>query len=283
MDEATKAAWIADVEQHRQERINDLLQPDSWLTLAGLYWLEEGENTFGSDSSNTLIYPEKAPAYLGTYTFTQDSLIHVQIAPDARVTYNGEPVSSLQVNPSTEEGPVILEWESLHWFLIRRNDTYGIRLKDGAHPNLATFEGIDTFPIDLAWRLEGTFEPYDPPKTIPVLNVLNTISDTEVPGAAVFEVDGAAYRLDVTDVSDEGGLFVIFADKTNGKGSYGGGRYLWMDAPNENGRIVVDFNQSYNPPCVFTPYATCPLPPAHHRLPFLIEAGEKTYKYDVDS
>ncbi len=272
----TEAAALEDIETWRAERFAALKEPDSWLTLAGLYWLDEGENTFGSDPSNDVVFPDEAPPRLGTF-HRADSTVRVDIAPGLDVRYDGEPVASIKLDPGGETASVILEWESLSWFLIKRDHGLGIRLKDSRSPALAAFDGVESFSADLSWRLRGRFEPYDPPKTIYVPTVLDTEDEYTVPGAMVFDVAGQTHRLDVTGEPADSAFFVIFADKTNGRETYGGGRYLWVDAPDDNGAMLIDFNKSYNPPCVFTPYATCPLSPRQNRLPIRIEAGEKNY------
>ena len=272
----TEAEAHEDIEAWRTKRIADLKQPDSWLTLAGLYWLDEGENRFGSDPANDLVFPDQAPPRIGSF-WKADSTVRVEMEPGVEVRYDGEPVTAIELDPGGETASVILEWASLSWFLIKRDQGFGIRLKDSQSPALAAFDGIDAFPVDLDWRLRGRFEPYDPPKSIFVPTVLDTDARYTVPGAMFFEVDGQSHRLDVTGEPADSAFFVIFADKTNGKETYGGGRYLWVEAPDAAGRMTIDFNKSYNPPCVFTPYATCPLPPRQNRLSVRIEAGEKNY------
>ncbi len=271
------ADLIADVERYRHERIEDLKKPDSWLTLAGLYWLREGENTFGSDASNDVVFPEgTAPAHIGTFTRTGGS-VRVRIEHGVEVLHEGQPVDTLTLASDAGEAPTVLRLGTLSWYLIERDGRLGIRLKDSQNPALLAFEGIDTFPIDLAWRRTARFEPYDPPKIIPILNVTGTISQETAPGAVVFDAGGQSYRLDVTGAPGDSAFFVIFGDQTNGEETYDAGRYLWVDAPDADGRLVIDFNKAYNPPCVFTPYATCPLPPRQNRLPLRVEAGEQTY------
>ncbi len=272
----TEAAALADIETWRQKRFADLKQPDSWLTLAGLYWLKEGENRFGGDAGNDLLFPDKAPPQIGSF-WMEDSLVRMETAPGVEVRHDGEPVTSIEMDPGGESARVILEWGSLSWFAIKRDYGIGIRLKDSESPALAAFDGIGSFPVDLAWRLDGRFESYDPPKTVYVPTVLDTEAEYTVPGAMAFDVEGETYRLDITGEPADSAFFVIFADKTNGPETYGGGRYLWVEAPDDDGHMTIDFNKAYNPPCVFTPYATCPLPRPENHLSIRIEAGEKTY------
>jgi uncharacterized protein (DUF1684 family) len=165
----------------------------------------------------------------------------------------------------------------LSWFVIERFGQYGVRLRDSAAPAFREFDGIDRYPTDAGWRILGRFEPYDPPKEIPAPNVLDVPSTSNSPGAVVFEVDGEEYRLDVTGDPASRRFSVVFGDETNGGETYGGGRFLSVDAPSEGDWIVIDFNRAYNPPCVFTAFATCPLPPPQNKLALRVEAGEKMY------
>ncbi|MFQ5568297.1 MAG: DUF1684 domain-containing protein [Rhodothermales bacterium] len=272
-----EAVALEDIATFRRERIEELKQPDSWLTLAGLHWLDEGETTFGSAPSNDIVFAEgKAPERIGTFTFDGQT-VRMRVEPGVVLTHEGEPVDTLTLVSDAGETPTELRYGSLTWYVIERDHGVGIRLKDSEHPALAAFDGIETFPVDLALRLKGRVEWYDPPKVLQIPTIMGSISEQTAPGTLVFEIDGATYRLDVTGERGDEAFFVVFADKTNGRETYGGGRYMWVDAPDENDELIIDFNKSYNPPCVFTPYATCPLPTPQNRLPLRIEAGEKVY------
>jgi len=170
----------------------------------------------------------------------------------------------------------LLELRTIQFHLIRRGDRLGVRSKDSESPVRTEFRGIEHYPASWEWRVEGRFEPYEPPKHVPVPTVLGTVDDELSPGAVVFEAEGRTLRLDVLEGADEHEVFVIFGDTTNGTETYGGGRFLYADLE-PGGRLVLDFNKAYNPPCAFTPYATCPLPPKQNRLPLAIRAGEKKY------
>jgi uncharacterized protein (DUF1684 family) len=276
-------AYAAELEAHRTERETRLRAPDSWLSLVGLPWLEEGANPFGSAAENPVVFPENAPAKAGVFLL-QNGQISVSAAEDSGLTLlAGEEETVLTpgelvplLDDTAEGGPTSLTLGTLLFYPIRRGEKVGIRIKDSAAETLTNFAGLDYYPADLAWRLEGRFEPYDPPKPLPMPNVLGTVNEQPAPGALVFTVDGTEYRLDPTGDPGEP-LFLVFGDQTNGKESYGGGRFLYVDPPDEEGRVVIDFNRAYNPPCVFTPYATCPLPPRSNKLPIAVEAGEKTY------
>jgi len=171
----------------------------------------------------------------------------------------------------------VLELGSLRWYVMARQDRFAVRLMDAQSRVRTEFEGIDHYPVTLDWRVMARWDPYDPVKTIQVPNVLGTVREQASAGALVFEVDGATHRLDVHGDVGEERYFTVFADGTNGDTTYDGGRYVWVDAPDQDGWVVLDFNKSYNPPCVFTDYATCPLPTPQNRLPLAVTAGEKKY------
>ncbi|MCB1057923.1 MAG: DUF1684 domain-containing protein [Acidobacteria bacterium] len=271
-----EAAWRQDVEAWHQRRIEALHKPDGWLTLVGLFWLDDGDNRFGSDPSSDLVFPDKAPPIAGVF-HVEDGKVSVTAEPGVDLEHDGEAVTELTlVSDADADGePTVLSLGSLRFFVIDREGSLGIRLRDTESPLLTSFEGIERFPLDPALRLDGRFEPYDPPKSIAIPNVLGGTFNEESPGAVVFELAGRQHRLDATAEAD-GSLFVVFGDTTNGKETYGGGRFLTAEAP-VDGHVVVDFNRAYDPPCVFTPYATCPLPPPQNKLDVPILAGEKTY------
>ncbi|HYG64080.1 MAG TPA: DUF1684 domain-containing protein [Thermoanaerobaculia bacterium] len=271
----TGAAHRQDVESWRKERSDGLRKDDGWLSLVGLFWLDEGENRFGSDPSARVVLPAgKVPANAGTLV-RKGNAVTLRVAPGAKVTHQGKPVTEMALDTDAEGKPKVVEMGPVSFFVIQRGDRVGVRVRDKENPALTSFHGMDNFPIDSSWRFEARFEPYQPAKSIPIPNVLGQVSDMPAPGAVVFERDGRIYRLDAID-GGEGKLFLIFADQTSGKETYGAGRFLDTDAPRD-GRVVVDFNKSYNPPCALTPYATCPLPPPQNRLALRVEAGEKTF------
>jgi hypothetical protein len=273
---APKGAYLQEIESWRRERDEGLRDRDGWLTLVGLHWLKEGENRFGSGADNDIIFPAgKAPARAGVLRRSGDK-VTLEAAPGAGIARDGKPVTTLDLAADDAGKPVVLELGSLRLFVIKRGDRLGLRVRDRESPALAAFRGVESFPADPAWRVEARFEPYDPPKPVPVPNILGTVSEEPSPGAVVFEKDGRTYRLDALTGSDQGDLWLIFADRTSGEATYGGGRFLETPPP-AGGKVVVDFNKAYNPPCVFTEFATCPLPPRQNRLDLAVTAGEKMY------
>jgi uncharacterized protein len=277
---SSEASHRADWEAWRAKRLESLRREDGWLTLVGLFWLEEGENTFGSDPSNRIVFPSgKAPTRMGSILL-RGGVVSVSVDPRVEVTREGKFITQMRLQ--TDAGgaqPTVLKHGSLSFYVIERGKRMAVRVKDSQAQARRNFHGIETFPYQERLRIQARFEPYDPPRMIPVPNVLGTRDEEKSPGALVFEWDGKTYRLEPVLEEGETDLFVIFGDATNGSTTYGGGRFLYAKPPDTQGRTVLDFNRSYNPPCVFTPYATCPLPPKQNRLPISIEAGEKNYEH----
>ncbi len=269
-------AYVQEIQNWHQKRLAALTRPDGWLTLVGLHWLDEGENTFGSDSANKIVFPPQAPLFIGSF-FLQDGKVTVKIRPGIAVTANDAPVQEMALRNDTEGNPTILKYGTLQWYIIKRGERLGVRIKDSESPVRKNFRGIELFPIDKKWRVKARFEPYDPPKTIPVPTVLGTINELPCPGRLVFEIEGKTYQLDPILEPGDTQFFLIFADETNGKETYGAGRFLTAALPDSNGITYLDFNKAYNPPCAFTKYATCPLPPDQNYLPIAVTAGEKRY------
>jgi uncharacterized protein (DUF1684 family) len=177
---------------------------------------------------------------------------------------------------SDDDGsPTVLHLSSLTFQMIKRGDKLGLRIKDSQNSDRLNFPGTKFYPADLKWRIDAQFVPYSPPKPVSITNVLGMESGEASPGAVKFEVNGNSYQLDAITEKGETRYFMIIADKTSGKETYPAGRYLYVDPPDASGRMLIDFNKAYSPPCAFTKFATCPLPPRQNRLPFAIEAGEK--------
>lgn len=284
-------AYRADMQKWQSNRLASLTKDDGWLTLVGLFWLKEGENKFGSDPKNPIVLPkDKAAAVAGSLwlekghvrlTAPRESGISVKPAQANAGTAIGpaaDIVTALDLKDDNDDaGPTMLQLSSLLINVVKRGDRIGVRVKDKQSKTRLEFKGLEYFPVDPKWRIEARFEPYQPPKTIPITNVLSMTDDEVSPGAFAFEVDGKTYRIDPILEKGETDLFVMVADETTGKETYGAGRYLYVTPPDASGKVILDFNKAYSPPCAFTNYATCPLPPQQNRLPFRIEAGEKKY------
>jgi uncharacterized protein (DUF1684 family) len=263
-----------EVETWRQQRLASLKREDGWLTLVGLYWLKPGENRLGSDPGNPVILPQgKSPALAGVLTREGDA-VHLTVQPGVDLTADGKPATpGMKLETDVKGKPTVLQLGSLSFYVIQRGDRLGVRIKDKTSPMLAAFKGIDEFPIRPEWRVVARFEPYKD-KKIPIANIIGQVEDNPSPGAVVFDWQGKTYRIDALEGGPDGSLFLVFGDRTNGTETYGAGRFLDTDPP-KDGKVVVDFNTAYNPPCAFTAFATCPLPPAGNKLAIKVEAGEK--------
>jgi uncharacterized protein (DUF1684 family) len=265
------------MEKWRAERLEEINGEDGWTTLVGLFWLNEGQNKFGGDPSNEIVLPRSsAPKFAGSMRL-DNGVVTLEAKPDAGITSDGNAASTLVLQSDDDGKPTVLKLGSLKLFVIKRGEKLGLRVKDKRNPARSHFAGLDYFPVDLKWRLDARFEPYDPPKIIPIVNVLGMVDNMTSPGALVFEVNGKTHRLDPVLEKGSKQLFIIFGDRTTGKETYGAGRYLYADPAGDDGKVVLDFNKAYNPPCAFTQFATCPLPPRQNRLAIRVEAGEKKY------
>jgi uncharacterized protein (DUF1684 family) len=261
----------AHVEALRDERDARLRSPEGWLTLVGLSWLSPGENPVGADASNAVILPGQGlPPRVGSLWLEDE---RVRFVPHAGVDLPEGPM----VDDLAEE-PTVLQLGSVRFHVIKRGDRFGVRVRDSAAPALAAFDGLPHFPIDPGWRVTARLEPADPDATIEIMDITGSLSRDTTPGSVAFERDGATWRIAALPGDEEdGSLWLVFGDATNGTDTYGGGRFLYTEPVAEDGTVVVDFNLAYNPPCVFSPYATCPLPPPQNRLALRIEAGERDW------
>lgn len=261
----------------RAERLRKLTAEDGWITLVGLYWLEPGENSFGRAESNRIVldYPG-VPENIGSFTVA-GSAVRFSSASGAKVLHAGRPVQAIgPLQDDAANAPTVLNVGSLSFYLVERSGRLGIRVKDSRAEARVHFKGLEYFPVDSRWRLAARVVPYAPVKRVAIVNVLGLDETMDSPGALAFEFDGQAYRLDALSEPGERDWFVIFKDLTNGRQTYGAGRFLYV-APPVNGTTVIDFNKSYSPPCSFSAFATCPLPPQQNHLSIAVTAGELKY------
>lgn len=269
---------LAEVEQWHSKRIENLKGPQGWLNLAGLFWLKEGMNTFGAAEDNDLVFPSGKIADHAGYFMLRNGTVSIEAGEGSDIQIAEKPVTSFTVfHPDSAASKTPrMEHGTLLWFIIERDGKFGVRLRDFESEELSNFHGIERYPVSIDWRIEATLEKAEAGKTIDITNILGQTTPSPSPGTLVFAIDGTEYRLDAID---EGGpdLFVIFGDPTNEKETYPSGRYVYVSPPDEEGRIFIDFNKCYNPPCAFTPFATCPLPPRQNILPVPVLAGEKKY------
>jgi uncharacterized protein (DUF1684 family) len=263
-------AYQQSFEKWKGDLVEDLKQ--EWLPLAGLFWLKPGENSFGTDAKNAIVFP-KGPAHAGSFTL-QGQVVTVKLAPGVNAVIAGKPATTAELQPDTADNPTVVELGNLRFHAIIRGERVGIRLKDLDSDAVRQFRGAQFFPLDLSYRVTASFLPSDGKQTVDVPNVLGDVSPTPIAGTAVFKLNGQELRL--TDLGGDAakGLFFVFSDPTSKTDTYPGGRFLKTD-PVTDGTVVLDFNRAYNPPCAVTPYATCPLAPKENRLSVAIPAGEE--------
>ena len=268
--------YVKEINEWDQKRINRLKADDGWLNLVGRFWLKQGESTFGSAKENDIVVESsKLPEHIGSFIF-EDSIVTFRALDGVDVMLGDMSVKEIVLVDDQKNDVTVLQIGSVKFNLIVRDTLYGIRFRDLNSDLVKNFKGVERYPIDESWKIAAKFEAYNPVKEIDVPNVLGQISKEKSPGAVVFERDGKRHRIDAVD---EGGdkFFLIIADQTSGEETYGGGRFMYVNKPDSTGTILLDFNKAYNPPCVFTIYATCPLPPLQNYLKLRIEAGEKVY------
>lgn len=253
----TDPAYNSEISSWHNKRIQNLKKETGWLNLAGLYWLKQGINSFGSDTSNDIIFPSGAPLKIGTIILT-DSVAQLKTNDNVNVTINTAKVKEVLLLNDLSGNPTIMSTGQYKWFIIKRGSRYGIRLRDLNSPAVKSFPGIETYPVVKSWRIEAAYNKYPVSRKIIVPTILGTIEETVVNGNLSFTKDGKPYSL--VPIIEDNSFFIIFADETNGEETYGAGRFLYTSLPDSNGKVILDFNKAYNPPCAFTEYATCPLP-----------------------
>ena len=263
------------IKQQRSDREAGLRKPGGWLSLIGLDWLSEGRNSIGSAKDNDVVLL-KGPPKIGVISL-KDGKASIVIDAASGATVDGKWIAEAELASDASGKPSIVAAGPVSFFVIQRNDKIGLRSKDADAESLKHFLGIDFFDIDPSWRVEARWVTFDKPQPLEIPDVVGTIYKLQVPGKAVFEHAGKTYELLPMNEDTKEGLFFVFADKTSGKITYGGGRFLDTDAP-KDGKLTLDFNLAYDPPCAFTPYATCPLAPPENRLKVAVEAGEKKYR-----
>lgn len=287
--------YVASIEQHRARRVEGLKRPLGWLSLVGLHWIEPGEHRVGSAPDNDVVLAV-GPEYLGTVV-SADGRIALRPTPEAagRVrcvkapcpgsapafSVDGkapEDADEIELRPDSSGRPsqVVFEEGVSGFSVIERGGKFALRVRDANARTRTEFDGIPFYDVDPAWNIEARFEPHAAGHTIEIANVIGQLQPMPNPGALVFERDGKEHRIEAIG-NDDGSLFLIIADRTSGKETYGAGRFLDVPAP-ENGVVPVDFNLAYNPPCAFNEYSTCPLPPPENRLDLAVTAGEKKPK-----
>ncbi len=267
-------------QEWKDYRLEKLQQPHGWLSLVGLEWLKVGENRMGAATDNDIILAH-GPDYIGSFWLDQNQGIKFSPNKDASVLANDLPVEDMiKVHADTSEEETTVFTIGTFLFHAIEREKMAIRIKDSKAETRTGFVGLEYFPEEVKFRIDADFIPYEPAKIIPTVNVLGILTNEPSPGRLEFSIDGVEYSLDALD-SDED-YYMIFADKTNGRTTYGPGRFVYTDGKvNEQGKVRIDFNKAYNPPCAFTAYSTCTLPPLQNRLRVEINAGEKKYANSV--
>jgi uncharacterized protein (DUF1684 family) len=266
-------AYQQQIEAWRHQREERLKADGGWLTVVGLAWLKPGVNRFGADPASDVALPASAPAYAGLFR-VDGQQVTLEVAPGVPVTLAGRPVTRRPLRSDAGGAdPDVLSLGPVTMQIIERGGRLAVRVKDRDSAARRQFRGVKWYPIKPAYRIEARFVPHEKPATIVVPSVVGIAEPMESPGSALFELTGRQVRLDPVLEPGSPQLFFIFRDATTGKTTYGSGRFLYADPP-VNGRVVLDFNKAYSPPCAFTAHATCPLPPPQNRLPVAVEAGE---------
>lgn len=263
-------AYQQSFDKWKAEMVDDLRQ--NWLPLVGLFWLKPGENSFGSDPANAVVFP-KGPAHAGVFAL-QGSDVSVKFSPDAHAMIDGKPATMAKLQPDISGNRTVVEMGSLRFHVIVRGKRIGVRLKDLDSDAVKNYRGPIFFPIDLSYRVTATWIPSDGKQRVDVPNVLGDVTPTPVAGTAVFKLNGQELRLTALGGNPTKGVSFVFSDLTSNTDTYPGGRFL-DTGPIADDSVVLDFNRAYSPPCAVTPYATCPLAPKENRLAVAIPVGEK--------
>lgn len=278
------AAWQSELLAWRAKRATGLQAPEGWLSLVGLDWLKDGDNSFGAADDNRFQIPGNVPAHLGVVRLEKAGL-HL-IAPAGgfpkELLVDGQPATEQSLFADDGAKPSKLSIGTITIIVIHRDDRYALRIKDAHAPTRTQFHGLKWYAPNPAYRMQAKWVPYNPPKILDIPTILGTVSKLPAPGAAEFTIEGKAWRLEpVLEEPDSKELFFILRDTTSKTTTYGAGRFLYTDLPDHGltqaGELELDFNRLINPPCAFTAFATCPLPPKQNRLPVAIPAGEQRY------
>jgi uncharacterized protein (DUF1684 family) len=272
----THASHIEEVRQWDSTRIAELKAENGWLNLAGLYFLPVGKSSFGSGEQAVIKFPKRTIPGLAGYFEVTDQSVSIVTNKNIKVTINGKPVQQAVLFHKDSASTRDVYYGSLKWSIIQRDGKFAIRLRDLQSETIKSFKGIERYPIDSSWLIKAVFRENVTPVFIPITNVLGVTSNQLSPGKLIFTLGGKQYTLDALDGGKDE-LFIIFGDETNGVETYPSGRYIYIKRPAPDEITYIDFNKAYNPPCAFTDYATCPLPPKQNILLIAVTAGEKNY------
>ena len=271
-------SYTKSIKEWQNKRLESLKSENGWLNLVGLYWLDEGENPFGSNIANNIVFPSDAPEFIGSFSLYKDE-ISVRIENDVEVFINDSLLKEHDVFSDMDENTTVFKCGSFKWYIIKRGDKYGIRLRNLESPLIDQITEIPYFPIDSKWRVKAEFKPFETPKEIAIPNVLGDIEYEKCYGELIFSIDDKEFSLMPLGDGIDNNLFLIFGDETSAEETYGAGRFLSVEKPDKDGITYIDFNKATNPPCAFTDFATCPLPPKENILAVKVLAGEKVNEH----
>jgi uncharacterized protein (DUF1684 family) len=278
--------WEQEIRSWRAQHAVELQKPDGWLALAALEWLEPGDNSVGSAKDNKIHIPSSGPAHLGVLHLEGET---VTLSPPeggfpAGFLIDGKPVQmqKLHTDPDRDKNNPRLTIGTLNLYVIHRGERFALRIKDAKSAALTGFHGLKWYPPNEAYRVTAHWIPYSPQKTFTIATLIGTSYPAQVPGSAEFTLNGKTYRLDpILEDPAVAKLFFVLRDTTSSSTTYGACRFLYTGFPDHGldkaGELVLDFNRLENPPCAYTPYATCPLPPRQNRLPIPLPVGEQRY------
>lgn len=268
--------YLASVEAWHSERETRLRHPEGWLSFAGSGQVSRGAQSVGSGPGNAIVVPG-GPTTWGMLHLDADGTLRFEATRGAGLTADGETFDNIRLlHQEDEGGPTDVHSGAQRFYVVKTGDVYGWRFRDPEAPGLKAFEGVPHFPVDPSWRIHARWQAFDPPREMELVTSNGTVNAARVPGRAVFERDGRQYALLPVHEEGEDELFFILADRTSGRETYGGGRFLYAALP-DDGRVELDFNKAMNPPCALNGHVVCPLAPPENRLDVRIEAGEKTY------
>ena len=270
------SSYVESILKERQEREDRFKNSErGWLGLVGLFWLRDGENRIGSDPDNDIILPAGVPGHIGVVLYN-NGVATFRAARGVPVYCNGKQVTLKTLVADIYEEADFLQIGDLTLVLLDRAGRHLIRVWDRNSEARKNFTGFNQYPVNPDYCIEARYTDYDTPRLISIQDVLEIYHETPFQGYVTFNFQGEEHRLEAR-VDEDDMMRLDFRDATNGDTTYVGGRFLVTEMPKE-GKIIVDFNQAYNPPCAYSDYATCPLPPPENRLPIRIEAGEKAYR-----
>ena len=267
--------WQTELENWKEQRVSSLTKPHGWLSLIAMEWLHNGSNSIGSADDNDIVLPHGAE-HIGHFKLSGDKITFVA-NKGVNILANEKPIDSMiEVKMDSSGEPTLFTIDTFQFYVIERGKP-ALRIKDSLAKTLKEFKGISYFPLNEKFKVKAEFMPYEPIKEIEIINVLGLLNKEKSYGKLKFEISGETFYLDTLDAGNQ--FFVLFADRTNGRTSYGPGRFIDIPKPNKGSTTtIIDFNKAYNPPCAFNDYSTCPLPPPQNRIKAFIEAGEKKYR-----